>query len=136
MRISDPKRFGTHLMLLRKNAGITLDDACARMEMDKRVYAAIEAGEFSKKTMDIDDDLIDEWMDWLPGFSPATSPGVHGPPIRKSDVDREADGKPPSDKDRMLRRGEAAPQQPRMQGHAQRQPYQGLSSAVDNLNKK
>lgn len=130
MRIADPKRFGTHLMLLRKNAGITLDTACQKMGMDKKMYAAVEQGRMGK-TFDLDDDLVDELMNWLPGFSPATAPGVTGPPIRKQDVDRDGDGKPPSDRDRMMRRGEAAVQ-PRSSGPTQQQPYQGLNRAIKN----
>jgi hypothetical protein len=131
--IADPKRFGTHLMLLRKNAGITLDSACEKMGMDKKIYASIEKGFLGKG---LEDDIIDELMNWLPGFSLATSPGVTGPPIRKSDVDRDADGKPPSDRDRILRRGEAAPAQQRTQSSSQRQPYQGLDSALKGWEKK
>lgn len=124
MRIHDPKRFGTHMMLLRKNAGISLDQACEKMGIPKKLYAAIEAGKIGRE---LDDEMIDEWMSWLPGFSPATAPGVTGPPLRRADLDRDGDGKPPSDRDRILRRGEAAPKPQRSRSALpSSRPYQGL----------
>jgi hypothetical protein len=87
-------------MILRKEAGITLDEAFERMKEfceTKRQYEGLEKGLMSGFSMD----FVDTLMDWLPNFSLATSPGVFGPPIRKEDLFRDG---PMSDRDRIMRR--------------------------------
>jgi hypothetical protein len=84
MQVHDPKKFGLHLGRLRSAAGLSIPfmvKAITRasegsIDLHPKLWHMIEVGGGGTQ---IDDDLIDTLMDCLPGFSPATAPGVTGP---------------------------------------------------------
>jgi len=84
MQIHDPKKFGYHLRTLRQQSGMPIPllikmisaKSDGEIDLHPKLWAAVEDG---MGGFSIDDDLIDVLMDCLPGFSPASSPGVNAP---------------------------------------------------------
>jgi len=82
MRIHNPRQFGIYLMRRRKAAGINLQVLAQKLEIHPKIIGAIEQGIGGQE---IDDDLLDELVENVPGFSLALAAGVSPPPtpVRK-----------------------------------------------------
>lgn len=80
MHLYDEVAFGRNLTILRKNCGLTWQAVAKRLEdsigLHQRHYVAIEMGKAGKE---IDDQIIDELMDTVRGFSPGRMHGVNPP---------------------------------------------------------
>ena len=77
MRIEFPNLFGSHLITLRTTAGVPMQEVARRLGMDPRMYYAIEQGRVEA----VDDDILTELEDHLPGFRLSIAPGIHGQPV-------------------------------------------------------
>ncbi len=88
MRIHNPKRFGMHITLKRKEAGLHPRAVAQAVGIDQRMLFAIEQGQVGGPDgADIDDELLEALTDAIPGLSLATSPGVTGRPLTKAELE-------------------------------------------------
>jgi hypothetical protein len=93
MRIHNPRQFGICLMRKRKEAKIPLMTLANTVDIHPKILAAIEQGIGGQE---IDDDLLNEIVENVPGFSLAIAHGVQPPaiPVRKLEDRENPKGKP------------------------------------------
>ncbi len=88
MLLYDEKEFGLNLVEIRKVAGRTWQQVAKVLEtkigVHPKHYISIEMGKAGKE---IDDKIIDELMDILPGFSPSSMRGVFPPTKEVKDIE-------------------------------------------------
>jgi len=81
MRLHNARQFGIYLMRKRKAAKIPLMHLAETLEIHPKVLGGIEGG----MSESVDDDLLNELVEHVPGFSLAIAPGVQAPavPVRE-----------------------------------------------------
>ena len=76
MKIYDPKKFGEFLSNARQKAGVPIAKIVKETGVSQGHYLALENGACG---YNISDEVLDELMDLIPGFSLALADGVFEP---------------------------------------------------------